>query len=125
MVQTDSSQLSTEASEWHQILRNYREEFQLSKKALQEICRKTLSKDQLQKVEHFDNQFHIQLINIHDLKHAIKNHERSVQFESTSSEISSKSYSDHEALLDQYLNLENMLQELRNDFKNFVNTTTG
>lgn len=125
MVQTDVSQLSSEAAEWHQTLRNYREEFQSSKKTLQEICRKSLTKDQLLQVEHFDNQFHIQLINIHDLKHAIKNHERSVQFESSTSEISSKSYSDHEALLDQYLNLENMLQELRNEFKNFVNTTSG
>ena len=123
MVQTDVSQLSTEASEWHQILRNYREEFQSSKKSLQEICRKTLSKDQLQEVEHFDNQFHIQLINIHDLKQKIKNHERTVQYESSNNEISENSYSSHEVLLDQFLNLESMLQELRNDFKNFVNAT--
>ena len=47
MVQTDLSQLSAECQEWRQILRNYREELQLSKKSLQEICRKNLSKDQL------------------------------------------------------------------------------
>jgi len=123
MVQTEVSQLSSEAAEWHQILRNYREEFQSSRKSLQEICRKTLSKDQLQEVEHFDNQFHIQLINIHDLKQAIKNHERTVQFESTKSEISEKSYSNHEGLLDGFLNLESRLQELRSDFGNFVSAT--
>src|SRR5205085_6351018 len=83
MVQTDISQLSSECAEWRQILRNYKDEFSTSKKSLQEICRKTLSKDQLQEIEHFDNQFHIQLINIHDLKQSIKNHEKKMERESS------------------------------------------
>ena len=86
MVQTDLSQLSAECQEWRQILRNYREELQLSKKSLQEICRKNLSKDQLKEVEHFDNQFHIQLINVHDLKQEIKTHERKIGIESSGSD---------------------------------------
>jgi len=124
MVQTEISQLAAEAAEWHQILRNYREEFQLSKRSLQEICRKELNRDQLQEIEHFDNQFHIQLINIHDVKHKIKMHERKVQFELSNSEISERTYSDHEELLDQFLGLENRLQELREEFRNFVSTTS-
>ena len=40
MVQTDLSQLTTECNDWLQILRNYREEFQTSKK----IASGTLSK---------------------------------------------------------------------------------
>lgn len=124
MVQTDISQLATEAAEWHQILRNYREEFQLSKQSLEEICRKELNKNHLQELEHFDNQFHIQLINIHDVKQKIKLHERKVQFESGNGDISEKTYSDHEVLLDQFLNLENRLQELREEFRNFVSATS-
>jgi hypothetical protein len=124
MVQTDISQLTAEASDWHQILRNYREEFQLSKKSLQEICRQKLSKNQLQEVEHFDNQFHIQLINIHDVKHSIKLHQRMVEFESTNGEISEKTFSDHEVLLEQFLILENTLQELRDEYKNFVSAAS-
>ena len=31
-------------------------------------------KTELSDIEHFHNQFHIQLINIHDLKHEIRNH---------------------------------------------------
>src|SRR3954469_5708811 len=121
MVQTDISQLSTECKDWRQILRNYRDEFQLSKKSLQEICRKTLAKDQLQEVEHFDNQFHIQLINIHDIKQFIKVHERKIDIESSGSEsVSDETYSEHEELLDQFLSLENTFQELRNEFKNFT-----
>ncbi|MDQ3681927.1 MAG: hypothetical protein M3352_02490, partial [Bacteroidota bacterium] len=82
MVQTDISQLSAETSEWRQILRNYREEFSECKKTLLDTCKQNLSKDHLQQVEHFHNQFHIQLINIHDLKQSIKNHERKIQLQS-------------------------------------------
>ena len=123
MVQTDLSQLTTECKDWLQILRNYREEFQTSKKSLQEVSRKTLSKDQLLDLEHFDNQFHIQLINIHDLKQSIKTHERKIETES-SGEIHEDSYTMHEELLNEFLGLENTLQELRNEFKDFISTTS-
>jgi hypothetical protein len=124
MVLTDVSQLSAECQEWRQILRNYREEFNDCRKALQEICRKSLSKNQLQEVEHFDNQFHIQLINIHDLKQSVKNHERKIQFETSGkAEASEATFAYHEDLLDQFLMLENTLQQLREDFKNFINAT--
>lgn len=121
MVQTDLSQLKAECSDWRQILRNYREEFQDSKKALQTICRKTLSRDQLQEVEHFDNQFHIQLINIHDLKQEIKAHEKNLG--DNGEEASDEVYARHEHLLDQFITLENTLQELRSEFQQFTNAT--
>ena len=122
MVQTDISQLSAECTEWRQVLRNYREELQECKKVLQQTCKNTLSKDQLQEVEHFDNQFHIQLINIHDLKQLIKSHERKIQFEAEN--ISDTAYAEHENLLSEFLGLESTLQELRSDFKGFVSKTS-
>lgn len=124
MVQTDLSQLTAESQDWLQVLRNYREEFQASKKSLQEICRKNLSKDQLRGVEHFDNQFHIQLINIHDLKHAIKIHERRVETESSSADVQETNYTMHEKLLNEFLTLENTFQELRNEFKDFISAAS-
>ena len=124
MVQTDLSQLSAECQEWRQILRNYREELQLSKKSLQEICRKNLSKEQLKEVEHFDNQFHIQLINVHDLKQTIKAHERRISRESSDENINEETNRKHEELLDQFLRQENTLQELRNEFKDFISASS-
>jgi hypothetical protein len=124
MVQTDVSQLTTECNEWLQILRNYREEFQTSKKSLQEVCAKSLSRNQLLDVEHFDNQFHIQLINIHDLKHSIKIHERRIEHESASGELAEQNYTLHEELLNEFLSLENTLQELRNEFKAFISASS-
>ena len=119
MVQTDVSQLIAECADWRQILRNYREELQDSKKALQPICRNTLTRSQLQEVEHFDNQFHIQLINIHDLKQAIKVHEKSLLGDDLADEV----YARHEHLLDQFIMLENTLQELRSQFMLFTDAS--
>lgn len=120
MVQTDISQLSAECSEWRQILRNYREEFHDYEKVLQETCRKSLQKSDLQDVEHLQNQIDIQLKNIHDLKQQIKNHERRVQLESGTENFKEETYSQHEHLLKEFLSLESTLQELRNEFKDYV-----
>ncbi|RYY64527.1 hypothetical protein [Flaviaesturariibacter aridisoli] len=123
MVQTDLAQLTSETAEWRQILRNYRDEFQECKKMLQESARLT-AKDQLVELEHFDNQFHIQLINIHDLKQEIKQHERRVSYERAQNDnLSNDTYTEHERLLDAFLVLENTLQQLRGDFRDFVNAT--
>lgn len=123
MVQTDLSQLSAESTEWRHILRSYREEFQDSKKSLQGFCRQSLSKQQLQDVEHFENQFHIQLINIHDLKQQIKTHERELALKGDA--ISDETFARHEYLLDEFVALENTLQELRQEFQTFTNATAG
>lgn len=120
MVQTDISQLSAECTDWKQILRNYREEFHNCEKALLEMCKRSLTKDHLTQVEHFQNQFDIQLKNVHDLKQTIKTHERKVLLENSGDEI----YSEHERLLNEFLSQENILQELREEFRNFINNTS-
>ena len=125
MVQTDISQLNAETAEWRSILRNYKDEFQECKKLLEDTCKQTLSKNQLQDVEHFDNQFHIQLINIHDVKQHIKMHDRKIQFYlSRNSDLPEEVYQEHERLLDEFLSLENTLMLVRNEFRDFVNETT-
>ena len=124
MVQTEISQLAAEGAEWRQALRNYRDELQQNRKELEKVCQWCLSKEQFRDVEHFNNQFHIQLINIHDLKQSIKNHERSIQFEQAHKEnISEETITRHEDLFEQYTSLENTLQDLRNEFKQFVSNT--
>ena len=84
------------------------------------MCKQSLTKDHLTQVEHFQNQFDIQLNNIHDLKQTIKSHERKVQLETSGEEV----YAEHERLLNEFLSLENTLQELRDEFRNFVNVTS-
>ena len=120
MVQTDISQLSAECSEWRQVLRNYRNEFNQSQKDLQSLCRSHLSKDQLLEVEHLSNQFHIQLINIHDLKKDIKQHTLQLENELAGKDgISEATLNRHEMLYDQFSRMEMTLLDLRTEFQNF------
>lgn len=124
MVQVETSQLIAECEAWRQTLRQYREEFTQAKTKLQLAASHTLSKDQLQEVEHLHNQFHIQLINIHDLKQAIKNHDRRIGFEMREQNgLNEGTVAEHENLFNQYQALDQTLQDLREEFSSFLNRT--
>ncbi len=122
MVQADISQLSRECNIWRDALRAFRDEFTDCKQKLQQLASHSLSKDELTEVEHSHNQFHIQLINIHDLKQAIKNHERKVNFETEThgGQLNDETLNDHENLYDQYQSLEHRLLDLREEFRGFL-----
>ncbi|MEI9946637.1 MAG: hypothetical protein WDN26_20740 [Chitinophagaceae bacterium] len=120
MVQSDIAQLSGECTEWRENLRNQREELNQCKRRLQETVTHTLSKEDFTEVEHYHNQFHIQLINIHDIKQAIKQHERRVNFElSKNDAVSEETLAIHEILFGQFQQMENTLEELRREFDDF------
>jgi phage shock protein A len=121
MVQVDISQLTAECNGWREKLRQYREEFTRDEASLQQVARQALDKDQLKDVEHLHNQFHIQLINIHDLKQSIKLHERQLQNDSPATEDSANT---HETLLDEFRSLEQTLQQLRSEFGGFLSRTS-
>ncbi|MBM3415614.1 MAG: hypothetical protein FJY20_04030 [Bacteroidetes bacterium] len=125
MVQVDISQLSGECNAWREKLRQYKEEFTYDQTKLQETTRQSLSKDQLQDVEHLHNQFHIQLINIHDLKQAIKTHDRKMQFERVAFNgfVNEDSLRRHEALLEEFQSLEQTLLGLREEFNDYLKQT--
>ncbi len=124
MVQADISQLSRECNTWRDALRAFRDEFTQDKSKLQQLASRPLSKEDLTEVEHYHNQFHIQLINIHDLKHSIKTHEKRIEHESASGDVAEENYTLHEELLNEFLGLESTLQELRNEFKTFISATS-
>ncbi len=124
MVQVDISQLTGECNTWREGLRQLRDEFSKDKVLLQQAVSPTLSKEQLQDVEHLHNQFHIQLINIHDIKQSVKIHERTLSLETNSSEgLSEQTISNHENLFDQYQTLTQTLEDLRQEFNHFLSRT--
>lgn len=124
MVQVETSQLTAECEAWRQTLRECREEFTQDKTKLQLAASHSLSKDQLQEVEHLHNQFHIQLINIHDLKQAIKNHDRKIGYEMREQKaLNEETVTEHENLFNQYQTLEQTLQQLREEFNGFLKRT--
>ena len=125
MVQVDISQLCGECNAWREQLRGYREDISKDEATLRQIAGQQLSKEQLLDVEHLHNQFHIQLINIHDLKQAIKAHDRKMNFEKMAfnGNVNEDSYSRHESLSQDYGSLAQTLQNLREEFKTFVTRT--
>lgn len=125
MVQVDISQLSGECNTWREKLRNYREEFNSNEARLRKAAGQPLSKEQLQDVEHLHNQFHIQLINIHDLKQAIKAHDRKINFEKAAfnGHANEDSLAQHEALHSDYEQLVQTLDDLNEEFSDFLKRT--
>jgi seryl-tRNA synthetase len=126
MVTVDISQLTAECNAWREALRSGKETLNNDKSQLQSAASKTLSKEQLEQVEHLHNQFHIQLINIHDLKQSIKTHDRKIQFEASAnnSQVYEETLEEHENLHDEYQNLQQTLQELQEEFNAFLKQTS-
>ena len=126
MVTVDISQLSGECSTWRESLRSYREDLNQLKKQLQQTVAQNLSKEQLHDVEHYHNQFHIQLINVHDLKQSIKSHDRRVQFETAanSGQLTEDTIAEHERLFEEFQSLDSTIKNLREEFGDFVHRTS-
>jgi hypothetical protein len=122
MVTTDVAQLSRECNAWRETLRSYRDQFGSLKTRLQEVAGRQIQREDLLEVEHLDNQLHIQLINIHDLKQAIKIHSRKVDSEMAgpNGQFTDETITNHEGLYDEYQSLENTLHDLRHEFENFI-----
>lgn len=66
--------LIDECKHWHDVLKSYRGKLNSLKNELYYYAPGKTHPDTLLGIEHFHNQFHIQLINIHDLKHEIRHH---------------------------------------------------
>jgi uncharacterized protein YydD (DUF2326 family) len=123
MVTLDSAQHVTECTSWREQLRSYKTEMAQLSEQLQQSASRQHNKEVLTEVEHFQNQFYIQQINIHDLKQNIKQHERKLQLEmaaNTDSHLTDDTLHQHETLFSEYQSLVHTLQDLKSDFGNFL-----
>ena len=125
MVTVDISQLSGECNTWRDSLRSCRDDLNQLKKQLQQTAAQNLTRDQLHDVEHYHNQFHIQLINVHDLKQSIKSHDRRVQFETSanSGQLAEDTIAEHERLFEEFQSLDSTIKNLREEFGEFIHRT--
>lgn len=125
MVTVETSQLIAECENWRDALRQHREELQQERKNLEEVCSRELSKDQCRDIEHLYNQLHIQLINIHDLKQAIKSHGKMIDYEMNvfNGQLKEETLHLHEILFEQFQSLDVTLQELQIEMNRFLSVT--
>jgi archaellum component FlaC len=118
---TEIGQLAGECNLWLDTLRSFRNRFNNHRSDLQSICGNQTQKDILLEVEHLHNQFHIQLINIHDLKQSIKRHMQQINFERRGNgHISDDVLARHEYLYDEYQRLETTLHIISREFERFA-----
>ena len=64
MVQTDPTQYARECASWRENLRNYRSELSSYREKLQDVVSQQVPRNELPNIEHYNNQFEIQLTNI-------------------------------------------------------------
>ena len=122
LTTTAVGQLSGECALWRDTLRNFKGKFLKNKTTLVGIAPHQHFRDILIEIEHLDNQFHIQLINIHDLKHAIKRHEDRITAERASGrgQVSDEVFARHEYLYDEFQRLEPTLHIILREFDRFI-----
>lgn len=117
MVTTDVLQLTEDCNTWRAKMRQYREEFTALKDQLRQIALRATRHDQLRDVEHYENQFHIQLINIHDLKHSIKVHDYKID---SNGRVNHTTLAEHQHLYTEFNRLQQLLEDLKTRFTQFI-----
>lgn len=119
---TEVGQLASECTLWIDTLRTFRNNFTNHKIVLQDIAVNQTQHDVLLEIEHLHNQFHIQLINIHDLKQAIKKHLQNIAYDRLKNNglITDDILARHEYLYDEFQRLETTLQIISREFERFV-----
>jgi chromosome segregation ATPase len=115
LTETQHQLLLEEATGWVSHLATYVEAIKEMKDRLYKCAAGKKDRDELVQIEHFHNQFHIQLINLHDLKHSIRGHMRALSLtpEANHSEK-------HEQLEGEYAFLIHDLDNLKAEFSGFI-----
>ena len=120
MVLTKISQFTTECNGWRENLHLYRDDLHYMQQSLQSAINHPLSREEQSELEHFQNQLHIQLINVHDLKRALKMHDRQLNSSVNNSHYSDNILAYHENLNDSYQTLSQTVIELKSELDNFI-----
>ncbi|MFV0606939.1 MAG: hypothetical protein ACK5NK_13985 [Niabella sp.] len=121
MVLEEISQLMEDCNVKREALAEQRDAINQSQKELLKLAAKRLEKDDLTDLEHYQNQFHIQLINIHDLKHDLKSFLQLLKMESRLQDsVSEEMVKKQQELDGEFTSLQETLQNLQNDFGEFL-----
>jgi hypothetical protein len=122
MIQVENSQLTTACSQWREALREHRQSLTDHKTHLQDAAGAISGREQLRELEQLQNQLHVQLINVHDLKQLIKQHERTIAYDlsARNRKIRRETVADHELLSTEFQRLQTTLKDLDYRFQRFL-----
>lgn len=116
------SHITSEHREWLRGIEFYNIEIDILKKRLAEISQDYTDSNVKAQVEHFQNQFIVQINNLEELKSAIKKHENHMDNDSEShaQHLTKETLNEHELVRDRYFSLEKVINELRHEFNKFL-----
>jgi len=121
MVLEEISQLIEDCNVKRDVLVEHREKIHQLQKELLKFAAQSLPKDDLTDLEHYQNQFHIQLINIHDLRHDIKLHQQRLKTElHVHEDVSEGVIQKHKEIMSQFDTLEQLLEGVEAEFVSFL-----
>lgn len=107
--------LIDECKEWVSKLKELKEEVAALRSELYVFAPGKTDHETLKGIEHFHNQFHVQSINIHDLKHEIKHHIQEAEHHPNfGNRIPHRHVKDHFDLFTKVFN------ELKDEFHQFI-----
>lgn len=103
-------------------LQFYKEEMNILQHRLEEITKDNTNIEVMRNIEHFQNQLIIQRNNMDELRHTINEHLGLIthQLEKTSYFVSENADEAQTKLYEQYLSLEQRINELRHEFNRFA-----
>jgi hypothetical protein len=119
MVISVNNRIGLDCQEWIDALRADRNLLTNQRDSLQALLANgQIPHDDLPAVDHFENQFEIQLSNINHLKHSIKEHLHSLET-TPPEQLSAPHLTVHESLSDQFSGLSTTIEELKREFSIF------
>lgn len=122
MVISVNNRIGQDCQEWIDLLRADRSLLTDQRSSLQALLAEgKIPHDDLPAVDHFENQFEIQLTNVNHLKHAIKEHQHSLE-STPPDQLSAPHLTVHESLSDQFKGLSSTIDKLKLEFSSFYTT---
>lgn len=100
----------------------YKQEITILEKRLEEIAADNTGHEVAERVEYFQNQFLIQNNNIDELKHGIHENIQNIedQIRQTGAYVKVNTAGENIELYDQYISLEKVINEIRQEFNHFA-----
>lgn len=122
MSYTSVLHCGTDHSQWLKSINFYKDDLITMEDRLLEIVKKNNSKEAMAGIEHFQNQFILQRNNMHDLIHAIHEHDHRVVSEAKehAGKVETILASEHDDLKDHFESFEKIFNELRHEFNLFL-----
>jgi hypothetical protein len=122
MQTTSIKKVTGNHDEWTNTLGFYKDELMICKKRLLEVVSKNTSKEIMQMVEHFQNQFLVQSENIDILRHDIKQHLKRVatEIQLHAGHVDKDELPVHFLLKDRFEMEQQVFTHLKEEFKQFL-----